>query len=132
VAGVAQIELPNRVWARPWRPARVGMTQSNMSMPRRTASTMSSACPRPSGSAGLLGAADSGSTASIIASMTSCGSPHRKAADGVAVEIRWRRAPRALSTAQRRHGPSLHDAEQSRCRAARRRPRFERSAQRSD
>ena len=37
-----RLTLPHRVKARPWRPARVGITQSNMSMPRATASTISS------------------------------------------------------------------------------------------
>ena len=42
-----RLTVPRRVKAWPVRPERVGMTQSNMSMPRRTAPTRSAGLPTP-------------------------------------------------------------------------------------
>ena len=85
----------------PWRPRRVGSTQSNMSTPSATASTRPTGRRRPSGSAGAS-AGSSASAAARAGEHLGAGLAHRQPADAVSVEADVDRALRALAPAARR------------------------------
>ena len=114
---LARLIAPKRVKAMPWRPLRVGSTQSNMSMPRATACKQIVRRADAHQIARPCRPAAAATVSSTILSITVLRLAHRQPADGVAVEADVDQRPRALLRASpRRRRPA-------RCRTSARPPR---------
>ena len=107
-----RLSLPAQVKAWPWRPERVGITQSNMSTPRATALDQVERRADAHQVARLVAPAARQRVSSSVSSIASLPLADRQAADGVAREIHRHAAPRPSARRRSAIGAALHDAEQ--------------------